>query len=322
MNEAKEMSYLDSFNILLTNRFESVLGARPENLCGEVKIFYDFVNSKDLTKNILIELESKNFDLSDVESLIKKGKRFINFKTPSDYKEKIYYCNYIMRKFAGKELDYLDFLGFSSNMHEVCLLVCENYLEPVYKYIIEKIVSVDVFLYLLLKYKNKIEWFKREKLYSLYNNDTSKGEDSLTKNFQEYLLDQGVDYPFSTPKSPKGRADLVTYLGSADPLAIEVKLFNPEKGLNKEHIKQGIRQAYEYAKDYGSANGYLLIFNTINKELIFDGTEKESKYNKMEFMNKMIFIVVVNIARVEETASKTKKIEKVIINVNKIINKI
>ena len=50
-------------------------------------------------------------------------------------------------------------------------------------------------------------------------------------------------------------------------LIADAKVFGPETG--KGYIGQGFRQVYQYTCDYNQAIGYLVIFNTSEKQLNF-----------------------------------------------------
>lgn len=311
------MEYLEVLKQKLENRANIVLNSREENFYGAVKIFYDFIHSNNVLKNIIEELESQDIDLGDWEQKSESG-QLGHTPLPGDYTKRIFLCNEVMKKFANKELNCLYFSGIvsSSNIHDTCRGVAETYLNPLYEYIIEKIESVDYFLYLLLRYKNKIEWFKREGLISLYEHEKAKGEENLTKNLREYLHNQGIDYPFSTPKSPRGRADLVSFVDSLEPVPLEVKLFSKKRGV--EYVKKGIRQAYRYATDYCKSIGYLLIFNLDNIELILENVDSEDNFFKVEIGNVSIFIVIVNISEIYETASQETEIEQYTIDIGEL----
>ena len=87
-----------------------------------------------------------------------------------------------------------------------------------------------------------------------------------------------------------------------------VKLFSKEKGQNP--VKRGIIQAYRYTTDYSKSIGYLLIFNLDDIELIVENTEKEDNFYKIEIGKVTIFIVIINVSRICETASEETEIEK------------
>ena len=82
-------------------------------------------------------------------------------------------------------------------------------------------------LFLIERFKLKTEWFRRKELYLLYQEDTSVGEASLDQELRASLFDGGIDYPFSQPSSPSGKADIIALLDSDDPLVLEVKVFDP-----------------------------------------------------------------------------------------------
>ncbi|MCM3547826.1 hypothetical protein M4D48_04465 [Alkalihalobacillus clausii] len=301
---------LENIKIKLKNRASRVLNAREENFNTEIKIFFDFINSNHLLNSIIKEIEKRNFS---IQSYLEQGgerrhKRFIEF--PNDYLEKIALCHSIMTLFAKNEVNVLStlFMHISSSrsIDDRCRIIAEQYFYPLYEYIYEQIEDSSTILYLLLKYVYRTEWFHKNRLYSLYEGDTKRGEDNLTLDLQEYLHNQGIDYPFSTPHSPSGRSDLVGLLETEDPMVIEVKLFNLEKGYDKAYIRKGLVQAYRYTLDYGKPTGYLLVYNLDKRDLSLEINDK-SPVKTVKIGNKEICIIVVNLFSDGKSASELKK---------------
>lgn len=137
----------------------------------------------------------------------------------------------------------------------------EAVVDPFVHYLHDRIEEASSVLYLLQRFKARVEWFRREDLHADYVADTGHGEKRLDRALREFLFDGGIDFPFSQPDSPTGRADVVASLGSDDPLVLEVKVFDPERGKNKGHIRQGFHQVASYANDYNESVGYLAVFN-------------------------------------------------------------
>jgi len=172
---------------------------------------------------------------------------------------------------------------------------------PVWEYLDEKIVSMDTFQYLLIRFKLNSEWFKREFLYSLYSSDTSKGELALDKELRAYLFNQGIDFPFSKPSSPSGEVDVLSMI-ERKPIPLEIKVFDGDSR-NNSHIRQGLIQAFSYASDYGESSGYLVIFNVSRFNLIFRLTSKDVP-QRVVIGDKTIYLFVVNLFAPEKSASR------------------
>lgn len=292
----------------LNQKAENIFNSYEENFSSELRIFYDFIEKEGVLRCALIKLENHNFDVESYLSKTEIHRRFIRF--PDNESDKVYLCNYLIKKFANKELSCssMQFIHIASNrsMDARCREISSLYFKPIYDYFHEKIVDNSTMLYLLDKYKHRTEWFYKKRLSMLYNNDTVHGEDNLTLDLQEYLHNQGIDYPFSTPHSPKGRADIVSGVETEDPLVLEIKIFNTGKGYDKAYIRKGLTQAYNYAIDYGKPTGYLLIYNLDKKEIAFE-IDEETNFKKIQIGNKIIYIIVVNLFDHGLSASELKK---------------
>ncbi len=127
----------------------------------------------------------------------------------------------------------------------------EVFVSPVIDYLLDRVDTGDNVLYLLGKYKRRMEWFRRDELLSAMRGNPSVSEEIANRDLREYLFDQGIEYPFSEPSSPSGEADIVANLGQVDPLVLEIKLFDLARRYDHRYIRKGFRQIYDYANDYG-----------------------------------------------------------------------
>ena len=123
---------------------------------------------------------------------------------------------------------------------------------------------------------------------------------------RESLFDWGIDFPFSQPESPSGKADVVAWLGTNDPLVLEAKVFNPNRSQRKRGLQRGFHQVSIYADNYNESVGYLVIFNCSENELVIaPDSETEPEYpHRIEFGGKTFFVVVINLNPDRKPASK------------------
>jgi len=142
----------------------------------------------------------------------------------------------------------------------------ETVVEPLTEYLQERIGEASDVLYLLERYVRRVEWFEQDRLWTAYEADTAHGEAIYDKDLRRFLFDQGIDYPFSQPRSASGEADVVASLDEDDPLVCEMKLYDGEK-YSKAYLAKGVHQAVGYARDYGKSSGYLVIVNLSKKHL-------------------------------------------------------
>lgn len=300
------MAVMTSIVQQLENRAGAVMKSREENFDRELKMFYDFIDSVPVLKGILLELKQELFDLDAyLTDTNNQRKRFIVY--PDNYLDKIRMCVILTKKLASKALHCRMFINItaSNKLDDICSATSQQYFYPVYEYFRERIQETNTTLYLLDKYRHRTEWFHKQRLYEMWQNDTTHGEDNLTKDLQEYLHGQGIDFPFSTPHSPSGRSDLVGLIDTSNPLVLEAKIFNLDSGYDKSYLRKGLMQAYRYSLDYGKPIGYLLIFNVDEKDISFE-IDPSEPIKSISIGNTTIFIVTVNLfPRV--SASKEKK---------------
>lgn len=198
-------------------------------------------------------------------------------------------------------------LGHGKHHSEQLENFIENYIDPITHYLHDQIDDANSTLYLLEKYKSRVEWFLRGKLMEQYRNNNS--EQYLEDDLRLFLFDQGIDYPFSTPRSASGRADIVGLIDKDDPLVLEIKIYDSSRGYRKNRVIDGFTQIVKYSNDYNKSVGYLIVFNIDNVEIdIQKTTTRHTSYPRSVIFNhKTYFIIVVNLNQ-DVTASKQGKL--------------
>jgi len=184
------------------------------------------------------------------------------------------------------------------------------FVEPLYEYIDEQLDDQRAILALLRKYKQKCEWFQRERLLDLYNEakENRKGEKVLSSHLYEYLHDQGLEFSIE-PTSVSGEADLVATQNTDDPLIADVKIFDPKKSKEVPYIVKGFHQVYQYTLDFNEPFGYLVIFKTCREDLAISVTKQEQAIPFVVHNNKTIFILVIDLFAHEKSASQRGKLK-------------
>jgi hypothetical protein len=162
----------------------------------------------------------------------------------------------------------------------------------------------------LIRFKHACEWFWREELYKLWQDETHRGEKKLALRLYEFLHSQGIQFSIE-PWSVSGEVDLVSIQSSNEPLIADAKIFNPEKSKGARYITQGFRQVYQYTSDYNEPIGYLIIFNTSDKHLRFALSSGSEPVPKVVVNNKTIFFLVIDLYPHETSASKRPQPEVV-----------
>ena len=130
----------------------------------------------------------------------------------------------------------------------------------------------------------------------------------MAQNLYEYLYEQGVDLHIE-PSSASGRPDMVSVRVGDERLIADAKVFGPET--RKAYVGQGFRQVYQYTCDYNQAIGYLVIFNTTEKQLNFLLPATAQPLPRLTYNYKTIFFEVIDIFPHSESASRRKQCEVV-----------
>ncbi len=173
--------------------------------------------------------------------------------------------------------------------------ILDNYISPILYFLHDKLEKLNSTVYLLEKYKKRVEWFSKNKILETYNSADKSFEKILEDDLRLFLFDQGVDYPFSTPSSASGRADIIGEIETNDPLIIEIKIFDRKKGYGKDRIKDGFTQIVKYANDYNKDVGFLVIFNMDEVEINFNLSDKTKVFPpSLVFNSKTYYLIVIN----------------------------
>ena len=220
-------------------------------------------------------------------------------------------CLHICRK--GEVQKHALNISASSHFNESLRTFVEIFVDPLVMYMEDRIEESSAVLSILERYKRRTEWFHRDRLFNLYSNDTTRGESRLDADLREYLVDQGVSYPFSQPASPSGEADIVATLGTSDPLTIEVKVFGGPNQYDDPYVRKGFSQAYRYAADYHLPVGYLVVFNLSDKLLLFETGSGQCWPAAIHLADKTVYLVGIDINPDIPSASKDRKLGRHVI---------
>jgi hypothetical protein len=195
----------------------------------------------------------------------------------------------------------------SNQWQEIYADFFDQVLVPLCSYLDERIDDGDLLLYMLSRYQRDCVWFRRNTLTDLAEKtDSKKLEEAMDKHLRTWLFREGIDYPFSAPNSPSGRADVIVW-NEEEPLPVEVKVFDG-KDRDVGHVSQGLWQAQRYAVDYGKPVGYLVVFNTSPYLLSFENNVATDGPPCIMVAGLNVFAVTINVID-RPSASKEKPIE-------------
>lgn len=195
----------------------------------------------------------------------------------------------------------------------------DDFLTPIIDFLHERLDKSNSITYLLEKYKKRTEWFTRKDLLTKYYSAEKSYEQIFEDDLRMFLFDQGIEYPFSTPASTSGRADVVGQIETDDPLVCEIKIFDTQKGYEKNRIRDGFAQIVKYANDFNKDTGYLVIYNLDETEINFDFKNNSKLFPASFFFNnKMFYFVVVNLFN-SKSASRISKLKTITITEDELV---
>jgi hypothetical protein len=170
----------------------------------------------------------------------------------------------------------------------------EWYVEPLFEYLDETLDEANIVLALLMRYKHKVEWYRRDEVRELYQKDTAHGETNLKQHMFEFLFDQGLPFHVE-PTAASGKPDIVSLDGTHHPFIGEVKVFDPDGSRGAPYVRKAFSQAYRYADNYNEPVAYLIVFNVSRKQLRVELPSEPDGVPRFELNRKTIFFVTIDL---------------------------
>lgn len=281
----------------------------------QLKFFIDFIEKNKIIFGLITEMTNLyKYEISFFEKL-DSTERYFDIVFENNEQQASYY--YQLIKYVSSQVGVAkineDFYFGTGEYGKQADVIVENIITPLIYYFHDKLDKSNSIIYLLEKYKRRVEWFTRKELSNKYNSAEKEYENLLQEDLRLFLFDQGIDFPFSTPESASGRSDIVGAIETDDPLIIEIKILDKQKKYGIERIKSGLHQIVKYTEDYSKDVGYLVIYN-------FDKTRYDFKFKDnnnifppmLTFNNKLYYFVTIDMY-FDETASKLGIVEKNVI---------
>jgi hypothetical protein len=289
---------------------------------GQVKYFLAKLEQEriltGILKEICVKYEYTEEMLSTADNNLESGAD-LSFENDEHHAAFGYqFLKYLIREAGYDDLNKLT-MFYGRDFHDTQNNLIEQLIVPILYYLHDQLDSSNSIIYLLEKYKMRTEWFMKTRLSELYNSATASYEQIFEDDLRLYLFDQGIDYPFSTPKSVSGRADIIGEINTENPIVIEIKIFDRNRSYGKNRIKEGFAQIVKYTGDYQKDIGYLVIFNMDKAELTFNFAGSKNQFPPViSFNNKHYFFIVINCFE-QVSASKLGSIESIVITETDII---
>lgn len=276
------------------------------------RFFFQKIYNENILKSLLDNILDQ-FPLTQEELDFWRNQFSHNqVKYKEEYHRLSYYihlCNYALNQ-DNSPTDCIRIGGAKPSDSQQYFL--DRIITPIVNYLHESLDEVNTLLYILEKYKLRTEWFTKDTLKEKYKNASTKQyEQVLEDDIRLFLFDQGIDYPFSTPKSASGRADIVSLVNTEDPLVMEIKIYDSEKGYKKDRIISGFTQIVKYANDYHKSIGYLVVFNLDNVEIEIENQENDKHWpNRIIYNGKTYYVIIINL-NYDISASKQKTLKNI-----------
>lgn len=191
--------------------------------------------------------------------------------------------------------------------------IARLFVVPLYNYLAHQLEGAGETVHILLRYKRWAEWFEAERLREIYTLSGERGgETGLDRDLRRFLFESGIDYPFSQPRSPGGQADIVAQLDTDDPLVLEVKVWDSSKGYGENRVRDGLRQAMQYADSYGKDSGYVVVYNLDREPLAFISLVSTEEWPpRLEVGGQTFYFIDVHIAEQTEPVSQRGRGQRV-----------
>lgn len=300
----------------LTQLINEIQRASGLDYHDRLRAFQQFCDATPILSNIISQLPEAAYDFSI-------NWRHISEIWPSGDEGYGMRWNAILQIIvSGPRQIQAAWLQIASNENSGLERITNIFVVPMYHFFVDHIELSSDIMYVLLRYKRWAEWFKADYLRGIYTKEHG-GEAALDENLRQFLFESGIDYPFSQPASPRGQVDIVAGLETDDPLVLEIKIWDSTKRYREDRVRDGLRQAMDYATKYGKEVGYIVVFNLDQQPLSFDNQQNISEWPpKIELGGRTYYFIDIHIAEKIKPISqqeKGKRVEVIKIELDKIL---
>lgn len=307
----------------LKRHFDNLQQANYGQYQGDLNILRDFLVSAPIFRALIENLKGTlpAFDADEWITMHIAEARKGQHRWPDDEPRKmLVLMRAIERMVDGGDnpTSWGQLLSFGRNFNEGVNRVTREVVFPLVSYFLAQLGTESEVLHLLARFKRSLEWFDQADLYRRYESDTQKGEDVYDTALRRFLFAEGIDYPFSQPKSASGKADVIAAVESDDPLVCEVKLFN-DGSYGVPYVAKGLQQVVRYAHDYGKAVGHLVVVNLSEAKLVLPSDSADgSAPPRIVTQGVTVFLLVVQ-GRPLASASTERKSRTIDISRNELV---
>jgi len=278
----------------LQKRIRRLNSVDPQMFISTLKQFWVFFDNNPVLVGIIDGLMSQYPELNtDIERIF-KGESLVGTT-----EEESAALGYAMLRRISEDNQRMSFIGLArlygtaSKESEALETLRDVFLEPFYEYLDESLDDQRAMLALLFRYKYRSEWFHRERLWNLIEQDSRHAEKLLALDLYEYLHNQGIDFNIE-PSSLTGEIDLIAAQGSSDPLLADTKIFDAVNR-GKAYICKGFNQIYTYTQQYNEPFGYLIIYKIAETDLRFSLSTISRNVPVVIHNHKSLFMITIDI---------------------------
>jgi hypothetical protein len=313
---------LTDLRVKLRTRRSGIASCGVEDFLPLTKQFFAFLDSNPVLKAVIAELLARNQKtVTDVLGTLPHQQQTERvYGTTAEEAAALGYV--IWREFSNQSSPhgFYSYVLGSGDFDRTSGVYKDWYIEPLFNYLDETLDDANIVLALLIRYKQKVEWYRREDVLALYQKDTGRGEKNVKQHMFEFLFDQGLPFHVE-PVSASGEPDVLSLHDSQHHFIGEVKIFDSENR-GKSYIKKAFYQAYRYCLDYNEPLAYLIVFNVSKRQLRVELPSDADGVPRFEYNHKTIFLVVVDIHEHEGTASTLGMADTVTISAEELIHEV
>lgn len=292
----------------LRDRRERLYATDARNWGNEARKMVRWMRHEPYLKTLLAEVESSAFDVQGWRQAPHPVSDGMSY--PPEERARAKVCLALLEDSDHRQ--YRQNTGGGDRPEDSAKAFVSVVVDPLVDYLQDRIEDGGSVLGVLERYKRRTEWFYQAELYQRYMDDPRRGEANLDSDLRKYLVDQGIAFPFSQPRSPSGEVDIVALGG--EPLTIEVKLFLPKARKDRKYIRQGFSQARRYARDYGLPIGYLVVFNLSDKALLFAGDDPGREPASVVVEDRTVFCIGIDINPERPSASRDPELARYVLD--------
>lgn len=301
----------------LQRHFTNLQHARHGQYKADLKILFDFLQSTSVFKAMIehLRVAEPDFEPDDWITHNVVDARKGRHSWPDSEIRKMIALLRAVERMSGEGDDPVAWgqhLVYRSNPDDGVNLVTREVVLPLVNFLLAQLGTDSEMLHHLARFKRQVEWFDQENLHERYEGNTQKGEEVYDTALRRFLFAQGIDYPFSQPKSASGKADVIAEVDSDDPLVCEVKLFDGASH-GVPYVAKGVNQVVRYAHDYGKAIGHLVVVNLSDAHLSLPSDAAPDRQPARVVVEGVTVFMIVIQGKPRRSASREIKVERTVV---------